>query len=409
MNVENSNLKEEQNIKKKNNKLLVIVSSIIVSLIMIVTIVFFVSINVRSSNQEKALLEQLDLGNKYLSEMDYEQAIVAYEAAVEIDPMSVEAYLGLASVYEAQGEYEKAISILQEGFDRTGNKILLEELERIKQIQDNLINSSQNTTTEKIIIGGIKSEIPGKVVDGVYHNPYYEFVMSQEYEEYLNMLVEMLDNGQYEDAISALDIAMIDNILNELPAIEYNDGKYINLILGDRKIHLSANIGYMHEYYVVILPIDSGTGYMISMDINNDYYEVMADCLYGECKSGVFWGEYNVEHYTTSYLCSSKGNVGNGLMDGLWYEYDINYEGIHTAQHFKMGKMYYQDLAECSCGCGGMQYYLDLSEIGGSGQLFTHMTIDLERLEKEYCAINWYGIPNKEYSEIDGGYRYYLW
>lgn len=394
--------------KKKNNKIGVVV--VIAIILAIIVAAIFIVMTFVSSGQNEQLQEQLDLGKKYLNELNYEQAIVSYEMAIEIDPMSVDAYLGLASVYEEQGEYEKAISVLEEGYDATGNLLLLEELERFKQIQSTSIDSFQNETTENTLIGEIKSEIPGKVVDGVYHNPYYEFVMSQEYEEYLNMLVETLDNGQYEDALSALDIDIIEKIINELPAIEYNDGKYINLILKDRKLHLSSNIGYSNDYYFVILPIDSGTGYMLSMDINNDYYEVMSDYLYGECKSGVFWGEYNVEHYTTSYLCSSKGNANNGLIDGWWYEYDIDHEGtIHTAQQYKMGKAYFQDLAECSCGCGGMQYYEDLSEIGFSGHLFTHMTIDLEKLEKEYCAINWYGIPNKDYLEIDGGYRYYLW
>ena len=65
---------------------------------------------------------QLDLGNKYLTEQDYEQAKVAYEQAIEIDPMGVEAYAGLADVYIAQGEYENALNTLKTGIELTADE-----------------------------------------------------------------------------------------------------------------------------------------------------------------------------------------------------------------------------------------------------------------------------------------------
>ena len=45
------------------------------------------------------LQKQLDLGTKYLDDMDYEQALVAFEAALDIDPMNVDAYLGIVEVH----------------------------------------------------------------------------------------------------------------------------------------------------------------------------------------------------------------------------------------------------------------------------------------------------------------------
>ena len=56
--------------------------------------------------------EQYDLGVRYLSEGNYEQAILAFEAAIEIDPKQVDAYIALAEVYTAQGDTEKAAEIL---------------------------------------------------------------------------------------------------------------------------------------------------------------------------------------------------------------------------------------------------------------------------------------------------------
>lgn len=55
------------------------------------------------------LSRQLDLGEKYLEEQNYEQAIVAFDEAIKIDPVNVDAYLGLADAYFRLGEYEDSL------------------------------------------------------------------------------------------------------------------------------------------------------------------------------------------------------------------------------------------------------------------------------------------------------------
>lgn len=113
--------------------------------------------------------EQYDLGMRYLSEGNYEEAIVAFTAAIEIDPKRAEAFVGrgdayvgsgeteenlaaaaadylaaldldemaaeiygkLADVYLAQGDRESAIQILQRGADTTGDAGLLARLEEL--------------------------------------------------------------------------------------------------------------------------------------------------------------------------------------------------------------------------------------------------------------------------------------
>lgn len=102
--------------------------------------------------------EQYDLGLRYLSEGNYEEAIIAFTAAIEIDPKrapayagrgnayvlsgeteenltaaqadyekaieldkaNADAYLGLADVYIRQGNYGKAMEILKQGLEKTG-------------------------------------------------------------------------------------------------------------------------------------------------------------------------------------------------------------------------------------------------------------------------------------------------
>ena len=73
--------------------------------------------------------EQYDLGMKYVSEGNYEEAIIAFAAAIEIDPKSADAYLALADIYEAQGDTESLQAILEQGLEAAGDARLQERLE----------------------------------------------------------------------------------------------------------------------------------------------------------------------------------------------------------------------------------------------------------------------------------------
>jgi len=76
-----------------------------------------------ASAKAKKVEEQLNLGAKYLSELDYEQAIVVYEAVIKIDPKCEEAYLALADIYIATGAFEKAEEILKQAEEAIGEDV----------------------------------------------------------------------------------------------------------------------------------------------------------------------------------------------------------------------------------------------------------------------------------------------
>ena len=103
--------------------------------------------------------EQYDLGVRYLADGNYEEAIIAftaaikidskraeayvgrgsayigcgetaenlaaaqadYEKAIELDGTNAEAYLGLADVYIRQGEYDKAMELLRQALEKLGD------------------------------------------------------------------------------------------------------------------------------------------------------------------------------------------------------------------------------------------------------------------------------------------------
>jgi len=97
--------------------------------------------------------EQYDLGVRYLSEGNYEEAIIAFTAAIEIDPKQAEAYLGAADAYLGLNDAENAISILRRGLEELGDdqkiKDRLSELEGTGEGEGEPKSETEETPTAK--------------------------------------------------------------------------------------------------------------------------------------------------------------------------------------------------------------------------------------------------------------------
>lgn len=81
---------------------------------------------------KKQYSDQLSLGEKYLDDLDYEAAVAVYKAAIAVDPRQTDAYIGLAKAYFGLGETEKAIQVLQDGYDQTGDETLLNMADQMR-------------------------------------------------------------------------------------------------------------------------------------------------------------------------------------------------------------------------------------------------------------------------------------
>lgn len=97
--------------------------------------------------------EQLSLGEKYLKELNYEDAVVSLKRAIEIDPRNPEPYLLLADVYVAQEDYSSALDVLEEGYEATGGneeiKKKQEEVEKQKEEAEKLAEEQKKQEEEK--------------------------------------------------------------------------------------------------------------------------------------------------------------------------------------------------------------------------------------------------------------------
>lgn len=61
--------------------------------------------------------EQYDLGMRYLSEGNYAEAIIAFTAAIEIDPKQAPAFIGRGQAYSLSGETEENLLAAQADFE----------------------------------------------------------------------------------------------------------------------------------------------------------------------------------------------------------------------------------------------------------------------------------------------------
>lgn len=144
--------------KKKKWIIPVIVGSAAAVLIIAAAVLAYVLI---VAAPKKALQKHLDLGDKYLSEMDYENALLAYEEAIKINPKDERAYLKIAHVYdilsdldleehnnrEAIAHLDQGISVLEKGITQTDSEEMKERKQELEDKKSNIKDDDSNENT----------------------------------------------------------------------------------------------------------------------------------------------------------------------------------------------------------------------------------------------------------------------
>lgn len=97
--------------------------------------------------------EQYDLGVRYLSEGNYEEAIIAFTAAIEIDPKQAECYAKLADAYIGIGDMEAARKALEDGTSATGDDDLRSRLDSLNEPKEDIVEEEYNFRTQVIADG----------------------------------------------------------------------------------------------------------------------------------------------------------------------------------------------------------------------------------------------------------------
>jgi len=130
----------------------------VITILVVVLLVSCTSLGISGSTMVSAD-ELLSLGEKYLLELDFEQALVQFLSLIEIEPKNPRGYTGAAEAYVGLGNEEKAIEVLRRGLDILPDdlsiKLLLERLERsnseLAQLAEQLIDLYATAGYEAVI------------------------------------------------------------------------------------------------------------------------------------------------------------------------------------------------------------------------------------------------------------------
>jgi tetratricopeptide (TPR) repeat protein len=101
----------------------------------------------------------LSLGEKYLLELDYEQALVQFLKVIELDPMNPRGYTGAAEAYIGLGEQEKAIEVLEKGLELLPNDTAIRAM--LESIGGDTVAKSQEGDSSEDDMPLRESQVPG--------------------------------------------------------------------------------------------------------------------------------------------------------------------------------------------------------------------------------------------------------
>ena len=173
---------------------------------------------------EQQWQEQYDLGVRYLSDGNYEEAIIAFTAAIEIDPKQPDAYIGASEAYMAMGDTEAAISVLEEGLAEMNNEEIQNRLDEIMSANDSADGEEVRQfplTYQMIDSGGIVPE-----VEDIYYEVYtINGVINQE----MNSTSTRWVDGMTEETLFG-------SVIVDLVQQQYNGTYYVNTYFEEDEI-----------------------------------------------------------------------------------------------------------------------------------------------------------------------------
>ncbi|MCD8107940.1 MAG: BspA family leucine-rich repeat surface protein [Oscillospiraceae bacterium] len=199
-------------------------------LVIVLTMTLFAS----CGETDKALTatELLDLGEKYLLDLDYEQAIVYFNQVIEVEPRNSRAYMGAAEAYVGLGDTESAINLLKTALDvfTDDEEVTIELLEMLIEIdpttaewyldlaqiyinqgntdkaievlQQGLANASDTEEIEVLLVELIPEEVEEEIVEV---EPAYE-------SNYGVLNNDMLRSPTYFDKSTITEIDFLDSL-----------------------------------------------------------------------------------------------------------------------------------------------------------------------------------------------------
>lgn len=300
--------------------------------------------------------EQYDLGVRYLSEGNYEEAIIAFTAVIEVDPNQVLAYIGRGDAYIASGETEENLSMAQADYEKA-IKLDGAMAEVYIKLADVYIRQEEYDKALEVLRRGLEltennSDIADKIVEleeeisepeeaVSYYNTYgaVEFTLRDEYRD-----AESLTDEELSVIKAAMDFTESGNTQElyrlgqqyvatwESSTIWYDvltildEYKICFYIFDSNQIRVEMRpengIGYCawtdresNGKWASCLCTDwQWNGTMTETDIVGDVCYIWTGPMENNLRNGIFEQKYIRDDYTETWTTTYK--------DGIWVEFD---------------------------------------------------------------------------------------
>lgn len=185
--------------KKKGGKGLII--GLIAAVIILIVGIAAVLLIFKGGNSVK---KQLEMADRYLEDLDYDEAIRVYRDILDIDPKCVDAYLGLADAYIGLEDYDEAIDILETGIEKTSSGELEDRLEEVKEEREEFelenggkgqlgeVDDEQRAENEKVFadVQDVFEKI-GELCEKEQFDELFEYMQSDDYQRLLDAVADM--------------------------------------------------------------------------------------------------------------------------------------------------------------------------------------------------------------------------
>ena len=198
------------------------------------------------AGKETTWQEQYDLGVRYLSEGNYDEAVLAFEAAIQIDSKNELAYIGLIDVYGALQNQEMVRSVLKEALEQCGETESLQQKEEEIQAEERPEQAISDVPLE----GYPKSERHD------YGDNYYSIEdfdaygrKTKEYNHFSDGTYEILEYNEWGEAIISTQY-LADDTVAGVWQWTYNDsGNLIEFVTNDYTVTGNDSSNYSQQKY----------------------------------------------------------------------------------------------------------------------------------------------------------------
>lgn len=314
--------------------------------------------------------KQLDLGNKYLTELNYDLAIATFDAVIKLDPNNKDGYEGKAGAYvgksESQKDYDTKLENLLNAY------LTYEDAIKVFEGNENIDNSNE-------IVGIFRSNQTEiiKQMESII-SEYVDYLITQ---RDISKIIELRDKyGEYvsydfDSAIADIEEVIAkeeqeriekenrDNVLAQIYNVLSNE----NWEAADVVYNSSEYKAVEESYCYKVFEGSEDTGKGAAIYNNHLYY---GDIVDGICEGeGTWFSGTSVVKLYYYYQGEFKNNVPNGKIVGTMVDLGENYKngGTCIVEGYMVDGLWDGDAVEHESYSGYYHYFDHMTFKNGIG------------------------------------------